>query len=647
MTDSKSRLGIFVFFDAQGIVDGYVVELLRSFRKNLTKLVVISNCEVCAQGIETLKENCDELYFRENQGLDAAAFKAGMTTFCGWEELCRYDEVCLINDTFFGPIHSFDEMFREMGARDLDFWGMSAGYQQEDGWRMSKYGYIPDHIQTFFVAFRQNMVKSQAFQEYWNGYDDAGKTTFKEVVAGHEMIMTRHFQDLGFRWGIYAQSERYHSDYREENFNIYLYRSREMMEHMRFPAFKKKVLSQDMEERLYMSDLEDAADAMDYIENQTDYDSDLIWDNVLRVYNVIDLYHSMHLNFVLPSVPTPMPQGKKAALVFYVANPFFAQRFAQRAQVLSRKLPVYLIPEGEAVQKIVGQELEQDTQVKLLEPTGQTTPMGGFVLRCGELAETYDYLGFLHDEQNPDHFPTTVAESTVYGYLQNIANDGDHVSQVLACMEKHPRLGVLGSPYPVHHYGFENFLDAWGAYFPAVESWIKKRGISCRISKDKQPIMNTGAFWCRTAALRGLWQQNWKPEDFRRDAISLESKADEILKRVLPYVAQGAGYYSGIVMHTNYASMRITNQEIMLHALAERTQEQLHITSGTYIGFLDQMKNFGTGEGDGEITVNAADMGIGFLVKYIIMKSLPKSARIRLRQLVGGMKRLFQHPQKG
>lgn len=647
MLDPKTRLGIFVFFDGQGIVDDYEVELLRSFRKNLTKLVVISNCEVCPQGIETLKENCDELYFRENQGLDAAAFKAGMVKFCGWDQVCSYDEVCLINDTFFGPIHSFDEMFREMDSRDLDFWGMSAGYRQVDGWNMSKYGYIPDHIQTFFVAFRQNMVKSQAFQDYWNGYDDAGKTSFKDVVAGHEMIMTRHFQDLGFKWGIYADSERYRSAYEDENFNIYFYRSHEMMENMKFPVFKKKVLSSDMAELLYMSDLEDAADAMDYIENQTDYDSNLIWDNVLRVYNVTDLYHSLHLNYVLPSVPAQMPQGQKAALVFQVTNPFFAEPFAQRAQVLSQSLPVYLIPEGDEIRAMVQQVLPENSQVKLLQSTGQTTAMGGFLLGCRKLAETYEFLGFIHDEQNQNHYPTTVPESTVYGYLQNLANDRDYISQVLSCLQQHPRLGVLGSPCPVHHYGFENILDAWGSYFPAVESWIKEQGISCKLSKDKQPIMNTGTFWCRTAALRGLWQQNWKAGDFQPDGISLESKTDEVLKRVLPYAAQAAGYYSGIVMHTNYASMRVTNQEIMLHELSSMVQEQLHVTAGTYIDFRDQMKLFAMGEADGKVTVNLSDMSILFLAKYILFRYLPKQVRIRLRQIAGGLKRRMSRPKNG
>ncbi len=639
MVNPKTRLGIFVFFDPQGIVDGYEVELLKSFRRNLTKLVIVSNCEVCPEGIETLKANCDELYFRENQGLDAAAFQAGMTTFCGWDQVCSYDELVLINDTFFGPIHSFDEMFREMDSRDLDFWGMSAGYRQEDGWGMSKYGYIPDHIQTFFVAFRQNMVKSQEFQDYWNGYDSAGKTSFKEVVAGHEMIMTRHFQDLGFKWDIYADSECYRSDYENENFNIYFFRSYEMMRDMKFPVFKKKVLSSDMAELLFMNDCEEAARAMDYIQNQTDYDENLIWDNVLRVYNVVDLYRSMHLNYVLPSIPAEGAALNQAALVFHVTQPFFAETFAARAQMLSQKLDVYLIPEGEKVQEIVKKTLPWDTQVKLLEPTGQTTPMGAFVLRCRELAEQYAYLGFVHDEANPNHYPMTVAQSTVDGYLQNTARDADYISQVLSCFQKQPRLGVLGTAFPLHHYGFSNYIDAWNGFFPAVKHTAETWKLRCQLSDKKQPIMNTGTFWCRTAALRELWNQSFTAGDFRLDGISLESKQDQVLRRILPYAAQSAGYFSGITMHTEYASMRITDQELMLHELVSTAEKQLGITRGTYIDFRDELRLFGTDAPDGRVTVNLSDMSVLFLAKYILFRYLPRQVRIRIRQLGAALKR--------
>ena len=114
MPNIQSRLGIFVFFDPQGIVDRYVVHLLRALRPNFTRLVVVSNIALTEAAETLLREYCDTVFTRENKGLDAAAFKQGLISFCGWDEVQRYDEVVLINDTFFGPVHSFGDMFAEM-----------------------------------------------------------------------------------------------------------------------------------------------------------------------------------------------------------------------------------------------------------------------------------------------------------------------------------------------------------------------------------------------------------------------------------------------------------------------------------------------------------------------------------------------------
>ena len=46
--EDPTRLGIFFFFDAQGIVDSYVETLLADMVKNLSELVIVVNGELTA-----------------------------------------------------------------------------------------------------------------------------------------------------------------------------------------------------------------------------------------------------------------------------------------------------------------------------------------------------------------------------------------------------------------------------------------------------------------------------------------------------------------------------------------------------------------------------------------------------------------------
>lgn len=640
MPNKLSRLGIFVFFDPQGIVDRYVIQLLTALRPNFGRLVVVSNTALNEDAADLLREQCDSLFFRENKGLDAAAFKQALTSFCGWEEVKKYDEVVLINDTFFGPIHSFDDMFTEMSRKDVDFWGMSAGYYQRDGWKWTKYGYIPDHIQTFFVAFRREMVCSDAFQNYWNSYND-NLTTFREVVSQHEMVMTKYFQDLGFRWDVYADSARYKSKYKDENFNLYFYQANNMMKEMKFPVLKRKVLNADIPELLYMRDLGDASDAMEYISHHSEYDSNMIWENILRLYNVTDLYYSLNLNYVLSSADINPEAVQQAALVFYITNPSFAELFCEKAMSLAEHLSVYLIPEGEAVSQVADRCLNKACKVKVLNGTDQQTAMGGFVLCCAELVKQYSYLGFIHDMQNPDHYPATVLESTVRNDLQNAANDFGYISQIIHCFEDNPRLGVLGTPFPVHHHGFGTYGNAWGEWYAATEQLAQSLELTCNLSEKKQPIMNTGVFWCRTAALQPLWKQAWNAGSFKLDAVSLENKTNEALKRILPYAAQSEGYYSGVVMHSNYASVRITGQEFMLREIVDTTRTQLKIYSDCYNGYIRQLQAYGTADSAGSTMVDLSQIGLRHIVLILADKYIPKPVSKILFKLYRFCKRML------
>ena len=96
-------------------------------------------------------------------------------------------------------------------------------------------------------------------------------------------------------------------------------------------------------------------------------------------------------------------------------------------------------------------------------------------------------------------------------------------------------------------------------------------------------------------------------------------------------------------MHPNYASMRLTGQEVILENILGTTRKQLGITSETYIGYQSQLKVYGTGTADGNVTVDLSDLGVGFLLKYILVRRLPGKIMKQLRKLAAFVMRL--HPR--
>ena len=91
------RLGIFFFFDAQGIVDSYVETLLTDMVKNLSELVIVVNGELTAKSYAKLTAFTDNIILRENKGMDAWAYKTALESY-GWDRLVEFDEVIFVLD---------------------------------------------------------------------------------------------------------------------------------------------------------------------------------------------------------------------------------------------------------------------------------------------------------------------------------------------------------------------------------------------------------------------------------------------------------------------------------------------------------------------------------------------------------------------
>ena len=106
-------------------MDDYVLHTLSSLRTHAEHIFVVSNGELDDHNRGRLESVADRVWARENIGFDVWAYKEAMEV-CGEARLAEFDEIVLMNCTFFGPVGSFDDLFERMDARtDLDFWGIT------------------------------------------------------------------------------------------------------------------------------------------------------------------------------------------------------------------------------------------------------------------------------------------------------------------------------------------------------------------------------------------------------------------------------------------------------------------------------------------------------------------------------------------
>ena len=141
--EKKNNLGIFVFYDKDGIVDRYVLYLLEQLTPFLQDLIIMCNGKVNADGKAMLLRYTDKVFIRDNEGYDAMAVREAMLTHFGWERLQNFDSIVVFNDTFFGPFYPMNSVFEiiEKGIETL--WGLLARIK----------GSTPSANTTLFGAF--------------------------------------------------------------------------------------------------------------------------------------------------------------------------------------------------------------------------------------------------------------------------------------------------------------------------------------------------------------------------------------------------------------------------------------------------------------------------------------------------------------
>jgi len=550
------RLGIFFFFDAQGIVDSYVETLLTDMVKNLSELVIVVNGELTAKSYARLTAFTDNIILRENKGLDAWAYKTAMESY-GWDRLIEFDEIVLFNATIMGPVYPFEEMFTEMAGRDIDFWGITWFHLAPgDPFGHSLEGYLPRHLQSHFHAYRRSLVCSKAFQDYWDNLPQIN--SYEESVGLHEAPFTQRFERLGFVSDVYVNTE----DLEGFTLQPILFTPKQLIAERRCPIFKRRSFFHSYEDVLHQAVGNATVELYEYLRDHTDFDTNLIWDNALRSMNMADLVKNLQLTYVLPTqTVTREPKQQKVALIAHLYYMDLVEPTLEYIRNMPEGIDIFLStssPEKVEQVKVACQGLPYNIEVRLVENRGRD--VGPFLVGWKDVVQNYDVVCYTHDKKVTQLSPYSVGDGFAYKCFENLLPTRDFVKNVIATFDAEPRLGFLTPTPPNHADYFPVYTLGWGPNFDRTEALLHELGINVPLDPDKEPVAPLGSmFWFRPKALKPLFDHDWQWEEFPPEPCDIDGTIMHAIERAHGYVAQGAGYYCGWLFSDSFARIELTN----------------------------------------------------------------------------------------
>jgi len=547
-----NRLGLFLFYDTEGIVDDYVKYLLEDMNKNLSHLCILVNGELTSEGRKTLEKFTDHILLRSNHGFDVGAWKDAMVDEFGFDKLEEYDEVILFNDSYFGPVYPFSEMFDEMDKKDLDFWGITVHGDAPDPRNLCPYPYRPRYLQLYFLVFRKNFIKSKEFKDYWQELPYF--ENFNDVGYKHQAVFTKYFTDLGFKWAAYVDTGDLEESV-DKSISFHTYNMYEMVSNRKLPVIKRKSFKLDLKFHLIYNLGMDLASTMQYIKDNTDYDASLIYNYFLRTMGPCELATMLNLKQIIPknNIDKDYKSNKKIAAILQINNVDLAQ-FGSYPKNIPENIDIIVMTDSEDkkgfIEKNYLLDLTNNSQIIVNE---SYQDISSLFITCKDIIKEYDYFCFVNDKKPNDDDFLTVRTAYMNSLWENTLASPDYINSIIKNFDEDNNLGLIVPPTFYHGKYFSEFADKyWGSNFDDVEELFAKMNLLTKLNNEDYPLSMGNCFWAKTDALKPLF-----------DLPSINEYDAHTLELIYPYVAASQRYYTKTTMTHEYGQNELTNYQYM------------------------------------------------------------------------------------
>lgn len=555
-----NRLGIYFFYDKDGIVDDYVTYYLQHLKPFCLELCVVVNEPLTIEGKDKLQKVCDKLIIRKNIGFDSCAYKEAMESY-GFDTLKNYDELLLCNFTCFGPVYPFQEMFDKMAKSNSDFWGITKYPRREKTIISPKQNknYVPEHIMSYFLIIRNKILKDKCFKKYWDNLRVA--KNYAEAIAFNELIFTDYFEGKGFKSDVFMSRESI--DKLSENTAAFTPIA--LLEE-RCPLVKRRAFSADYSMYLFYERGMQPRYALEYIKNNTDYDINLIWQNLIRTESGSTLKRNLHLNYFLDEEyyhkeENILRKKTKVALLIYSYYEDMTDYAFSYAQNMPVWADIYIYVVTKKAKKDFERKfakLPNNVLVKIKENRGQ---LASAVLISGKkIFENYDYICVTQTKKT-SHLPDRIASENFCNHCwENVLKSPAYVLNIIQSFYDNPKMGYACGIPP--HWGI--FIPLIGQELtinkPNMEKVLKEKfNINYKI--DDEAIASYGeCYWVRGKAYKTFISHNWKHDDFpEASQTPKDGGILNALERLCPIFAQIDGYYPAWIMPSSLTSVYFDN----------------------------------------------------------------------------------------
>jgi lipopolysaccharide biosynthesis protein len=554
------RVAFYLFWAADGHVDDYIPYCLEDLGRNVETIVFVSNGPLDASSRERVAPLVSEIVERENVGYDVGGYQDALARF-GAERLREYDELILLNYTFFGPVYPFAETFERSETWNVDFWGLT-DHGQVTPHPFAAKTTMHAHIQSHWIAARRSLFDTEAFREYWTTMPLI--ESYNDSVDYHEARFTHHFEELGFSSMVAFPERNYPTMHPAIDTPVLLLNDR-------CPIVKRRLFFQDP---LYLND--NAVIGRDVVEKvkTTDYPMRHIWQNISHTAEPRVVSTNVTLTHVLPDVPTGTGSGSalSMAVLMHVFYESMIDELMDSLDHIPVEYDLYITTtdtmKKEHIERCLRARGREQFDVRVLE-SNRGRDITAFLIGLRDVLEDskYDVMLKVHSKKSAqDGF--AIGEWFKRHLMENLLSSPGYVQNVLDLFGDDESVGMVFPP--VVHIGYPTLGKAWYRNKKPAAALAKRLGIDVPFDANT-PLSPYGSmFYFRPATMKPLLDAKFTWADFPMEGGYADGSLAHVVERVFSYAALSQKFMVHTVMNTTNAAVNYNFLEYKLITLSSR-----------------------------------------------------------------------------
>lgn len=336
------RLIVMSLYCENGAIEIFKKLLIQTIKPYADFFCIVCNGNMSKKSIAYLKTQADYVMMRDNIGYDAGAYKDVLALV----DLNQYEQLLLINDTFFGFFYSLDCFFECVNTnKNVDFGGFTKFPRGE----FTSGKEIQEHIQSYFMLIGKKMLHSTDFKEFWKNIEYP--QTHREAIEQFEIAFSTYFTERNYIGEAYCDLKEIGVS--RYNMNPYMEYPYELIVDLKCPILKRKSV---------VIGNTSVWKALQYIRDNQLYDFDLLWNQVMQDYK----NHSNGAYFNLYELEEFI---SKYSRIYIYGTGVYGKGMAEYLQFRGRTFEKYIVSTKEDVintMVIEVSELDVDTEIGII-----------------------------------------------------------------------------------------------------------------------------------------------------------------------------------------------------------------------------------------------------------------------------------------